>query len=250
MALNVRGTLPDYVVRSISRDKNGIYSGTVSRFHPITDVNQKITLDWLDPTRCPDPGWGLQCVEISSNIRPPSLEVIFKYEGQPTNMTPRSEDITFELDASMNEERIETHPSFDTLKAKYGWDADKRTFQETIAAGSSGQTGLSGGNNNNTIPSPLFGADSWLGVGCIFRKTYSGVTIPSDLFDNIGVIVSAPPDIGQFSLPSGIKNRNWLQMAPKLSRTGNAIRISQEWMLSGPKGWIKEIYDKGQLDAS
>ena len=37
-------------------------------------------------------------------------------------------------------------------------------------------------------------------------------------------------------------------MAPKLKRKGNAVEITEEYMLSGPNGWIKDVYGQAQLE--
>ena len=47
--------------------------------------------------------------------------------------------------------------------------------------------------------SPLYGCDSYLAVGAVFRKTYISTTVPSHILKGIGTIVSKPPGIGQFS---------------------------------------------------
>ncbi|MEO6752170.1 MAG: hypothetical protein ABIP85_10355, partial [Chthoniobacteraceae bacterium] len=38
------------------------------------------------------------------------------------------DQVTFELDTSMAEDPIQTHPFFDTLKTRYAWDAAKEQF--------------------------------------------------------------------------------------------------------------------------
>ena len=43
------------------------------------------------------------------------------------------DQVTFELDTSMAEDPIQTHPFFDTLKTRYAWDAAKEQFADCAA---------------------------------------------------------------------------------------------------------------------
>lgn len=175
-----------------------------------------------------------------------TFKVVLHFEG--ITSSPSEDQVTFELDASMNEDPIQTHPYFDTLKTRYHWDAVKEQFSETLPENSGQQTALSGGNSQKTVKNPLFGVENWLVVGAVFRKTYSAVTIPGTLLRGIGTIIDRPPGIEQFRIPSAASKRNWLKMAPKIKRKGNAVEITEEYMLSGPNGWIKDIYGQAQLE--
>ena len=42
----------------------------------------------------------------------------------------------------------------------------------------------------------------------------------------IGTIVDKPPGIEQFKIPGAARKRNWLKMAPKIKRKGNAVEIA------------------------
>ena len=110
-------------------------------------------------------------------------------------------------------------------------------------------TALSGGSQK-TKKNPLFGVEHWLVIGAVFRKTYAAKTIPSGLLRGIGTIVQKPPGIEQFKIPSAAKKRNWLKLAPKIKRKGNAVEITEEYMLSGPNGWIRDIYGQAQLEGA
>ncbi len=57
-----------------------------------------------------------------------------------------------------------------------------------------------------------------------------------------------PPGIEQFKIPGAAKKRNWLKMAPKIKRKGNAVEITEEYMLSGPNGWLRDVYGQAQLE--
>jgi hypothetical protein len=246
MALNVRGALPPYIVKSIRRDQNGIFAGVAERHFMVGEVNQRIDLIWLTPASAPNP-WGLPCTDASGEINDAGVCIVtYQYQGLDQSWTFAEEDqVTFELDTSMNEDPIETHPAFKQLKKIYGWSQTERMFAESVPNINTGNALTT--TAGKTIPNPLFGTDTWLTIGAIYRRTYAARSIPSTVLQGIGTIVKRPPDIGQFKLPADSKKRNWLKLSPKVSRTGNAVRITEEWMLSGPKGWLVPIYSTAQL---
>jgi hypothetical protein len=173
-------------------------------------------------------------------------KVTLHFEGI-ANEAPNDDQVTFELDTSMAEDPIQTHPFFDTLKTRYAWDAAKEQFAETLPESSGEQTALSG-SGKKPKKNPMFGVDNWLVVGAVFRKTYAAKTIPSSILRGIGTVVDKPPGIEQFKIPGAAKKRNWLKLAPKIKRKGNAVEITEEYMLSGPNGWIRDVYGQAQLE--
>ena len=176
-------------------------------------------------------------------------EVTLHYEGAEVDFKYADNQITFEFDASMAEEPIESHPSFDKIATKYGWDAGTKEFPKTIK--SSNTTGaLDKTSSSGTTKNPLYGCTSYLAVGAVFRKTYATTSIPAGILKGIGTIVSRPPSIGSFYVPPTGSKRNWLKLAPKVKRRGSAVEVTEEWMLSGPAGWNKDIYSGDQLQDS
>ena len=175
-------------------------------------------------------------------------KVTLHYEGI-TNENKDDDQVTFELDGSMADDPIQTHPFFDTLKVRYHWDAVKEQFSETLTEAGGQQTALSG-SGKKVKKNPMFGVDNWLVIGAVFRKTYAAKTIPATLLRGIGTIVDKPPGIEQFKIPSATKKRNWLKLAPKIKRKGNAVEITEEYMLSGPNGWIRDVYGQAQLEGT
>lgn len=247
MGIKIHGELPDYIVQSLSRDKVGVFAGKTFRYFQVGSKNQRIDLSWLDPKTAPQP-WSLPCTEVSSEILMNGmLKVVYSYEGIDSGREPSDDEIEFEMDTSMAEEGIETHPQFANLAKAYGWDADEKQFAATTAPAATDGTNALSSTTAKSTGSPMRGVDSWLVVGAIFRRTYAATRIPESALQGIGAIVRRPPDIGAFSLPSDMKKRNWLKLAPKLRRRGNAANVSEEWMLSGPKGWLTPIYSQAQL---
>ena len=87
-----------------------------------------------------------------------SYKVVLHFEGI-AGQGPDENQVTFELDTSMAEDPIQTHPFFDTLKTKYGWDAVKEQFAELLPDTGGQQTALSGGSQK-TKKNPLFGVEN------------------------------------------------------------------------------------------
>jgi hypothetical protein len=174
-------------------------------------------------------------------------EVTLTCEGAEDN--PTDDQRTFELEASMSEEPIKTHPKFENLKSTFGWDESLNTFSEYLPSDSSSGGLASGSQNGSTRKkSKMYGVESWLVAGAIYRLTYASKTVPQSIFLGIGT-VQTPPSIGKFNLPS-LGKRNWLKLAPKVRMRGNSIEIALEYMLSGPLGWFTEVYNASQLGES
>ena len=176
-------------------------------------------------------------------------EVTLHYEGAEADFKNSDTQTTFEFDATMTEEPIQSHPSFDKIAKKYDWRTQEKAFGELMPATTNTGSALS----KDTTPggkNPLYGCESYLGVGATFRKTYASTRIPAGILKGIGTIISAPPGVGQFYVPATGSKRNWLKLAPKVRRRGSAVEITEEWMLSGPAGWNKDIYSGDQLNDS
>jgi hypothetical protein len=173
-------------------------------------------------------------------------EVTLTCEGAEN---PTDDQKTFEIDASMAEEAIKTHPKFEDLKSQFGWDESLGTFSEYLP-GDTSSGGLSSGSQNGSArkKSKMYGVESWLVAGAVYRVTYAAKSVPQSIFYGIGT-VQTPPQIGKFNLPN-LGKRNWLKLAPKVQMRGNSIEITLEFMLSGPLGWFTEIYSTGQLGDS
>lgn len=192
---------------------------------------------------------GIPCVSVERSYEPGKGIYTYAYEGQTQEFQFDDDHITFELDFSMSQEPIESHPNFAAvIKDKYGWNKLRRQFAEFMpGTGGTSGGGFGGASTAKKKKNDLYGTDSYLEVGAIFRKTYLRRSIPSNVLRGLGAIVSSPPGLGQFPMDVG-PNRNWLKLAPKISRRGNLVQISEEWMLSGPRGWNKDVYNRSALE--
>lgn len=241
---DLKGVLPDYIVKGLRISKLGIFSGEVDVKRKVSGTKSAaINPDWLLPTAAPDP-FGIPCVGATASIAGSVVTVEFSYEGGTSTQPDQSEsDYVVEIDSSMGEAPIEAHPSFSALKAKYGWADDK--FPEFVKATTT--SALPGKTADIAATSPAYGIESWLVVGAVLRVSFSGRTVPSWVMKGIGTIIARPQGFTKLGISLPPK-RNWLKLGPKITEKGNRYQIVCEFMLSGPRGWNKDIYNFGQLE--
>jgi hypothetical protein len=240
MPANVKGILPAQLLHSVQVDRHGLISATVKRYRLLSESG------FLEALR-DAPAIGLPLVGVQYAIQNGRAEIDYAYEGIDPSLADPSELTTYELDTSMSEDSIKTHPSFAKLKKIYGWDDEKEQFPEFLPDSAGADNALQASGTSTQQKSDLAGADSYLSVGAIYRITYAARSMPAGLLRGIGTIVT-PPGIGRFSIDAG--QRNWLKLAPKVRLRGNCLEITEEYMLSGPRGWNTDVYDAGQLGGS
>jgi hypothetical protein len=149
----------------------------------------------------------------------------YTYEGIATSHSQKW--IEFELEFTMIQEPIETHPSFKDLNDKFGpYDALNRLWPQYITQ-QTATAGLSGQQQGGPVLNPMFGVASFFNPGLTYRISYTDIDVDPGLFNNIGAIVT-PPGLGQLfdTLQTWIQfpgTRNWLKMAPKVRQHGSCI---------------------------
>ena len=136
-----------------------------------------------------------------------------------------------ELDYSMKQDPISSHPRFAEIRAAYPWDEVAKAFKDKLASGQD---------------SPVYGTTDYLNFSCVYRQTRTLSKVPGAIFGNIGAIDDNVPFV-RMNDPASADDRTWLYLAPKISSRGNAFVVAQEWMLSGPGGWNEDIYSIGAL---
>lgn len=134
----------------------------------------------------------------------------------------------YELDMSLSEEPIETHPDFfmvlgGSVNLPYNgaiFDEDG-TFKGFVKDG----------DNDEFV-----GVRSYLSPGAVWRKVYVSKTKPSDM-SLLGKI-----DVPEGSPPTVSSGRNWLYSSLSWEQRGLTYQIRKEWRLSGRQGWNISIY--------
>jgi hypothetical protein len=242
------GGFPDHIVKSLKRANTGRLTGVCERHFKVGPSGFRINLDWLNQAFAPDPGWGIPCVDCDATPGNGIVVVKYNYEGIDDNYTFGVDAISYELDSSMEDEPIETHPAIKLLIANYGYDPDNKQFPQYIAATGNGGAALSGGQQKQKA-NPLFGTESWRTVGVIFRVTYCVKVVPQSAYRAWGTLISRPDGLDRINMPDQ-PTRPWLRLNAKISRKGNACNVSEEAMLGKPGGIpaARIIYSSAQLD--
>lgn len=194
---------------------------------------------------------GPSCVGVERRYDTENSMAIYTYTFEGIAIEHNTKYTEFELEFTMNQEPIETHPSFESLNEIFGhYDAINRLWPQYITQ-QSAAVGLQSAQQGGPVLNPMYGVSSYLSPGLIYRISYTQTDIdPRYLFD-IGSIV-VPPMFGQAfpEMQSWITQntvRNWLKLAPKVRQRGSCISITEEYMLSGYRGWLAPVYSSAAL---
>jgi len=155
--------------------------------------------------------------------------VILSFEGHPEPDTADGE--SFELEGTTSDDPIESHWNYEALLKNYKGSEDsngrahwKRTL---IDSG-----GVSGRNR-------MHGVDAWAAPGLIWNHNWVSKTLPGDIVSELGAITSPPGNP-----PSLSGNRNWLCIRCRARNRGNVWQVQQSFQLSGPGGFVPEMYKR------
>lgn len=187
--------------------------------------------------------------------------VTVTYEGIVEQNLAGIQNARIEFDASYSEEPIDAHPNILGIRAAFGGVFDeekgKMIFPPTITdipgPGSLMETfGLEAAdvafNGTQEVKNPMFGEETFLSLGAVFRRTYAVSEIPDYIVNLIGTVYQKlPNEFRNLDLPSG--ERNWMQQPFKLSRRGGAYVITDEWLQSPIGGWNEPLYRALQVNA-
>ena len=200
-------------------------------------------------------------VELSDGI----AVVRHFYEGLPEDH--RKDIKVYEFDPSFDEVPIQAHPNFggpdgeeESLFKKYGgyYDANgnfRFASRQPKAGSNRGGFGVAPLSQGPTAVGAagevktLQGVESYMRMGGVWRVIYphAGEFLPDGLFKQVGTVQEPLDSQKMPGLPS---KRNWLKAPPSARWRGNAWEITEEYILSGVGGWIKDIYDGSTEDGS
>lgn len=180
--------------------------------------------------------------------------VTVTYEGIVDSNFAGIGNARVELDASYGEETLLSHPDWLSIKVLFDGEYDEESgrlrFSETLTdtdsvtrvGGIESAYGLSSTVNadgERELKNPLFGEETYLTLGAIFRRTYAVSEIPDDILNKVGSVVDALPD--EFAA-ADLASRNWMQQPFKISRRGGAFVITDELLQSPIGGWNEALY--------
>jgi hypothetical protein len=155
--------------------------------------------------------------------------VTIGYEG---HLDPGDGGESFELEGSTTDDPIETHWNYQVLLDNYkGKEDNGRAKWPKTLTDSQGNTGRN----------KMHGVDSWPRPGEIWNHNWVSEGLPGSLIDNLGTLTYAPPG----SPPELGGNRVWLCNRVRARERGNAWQIQVSYELSGPDGFVPEMYQFG-----
>lgn len=154
----------------------------------------------------------------------------------------------YEVVATTQEEPIASHPAFTIATSG---------FASSIVSAAGGRvtegTGASGGaifdenggfiGFTKTATNNFIGIQSYLSPRVTYKRMYSQSSVPT-IGERVGYIFSTPNG----SPPAVASGRNWILTGASWQNVGNEktssgqYKISEEYLLSGIKGWNNAIY--------
>lgn len=193
--------------------------------------------------------WNADTITEAITGAPPSIGLDMLRENQPRKFTRRpSGDVggyevvsiveghiaptaateeEFEINASTSEDKIETHPQYDLLLELYEGTEDSQT-------GRAQWPKTFGGYDDKN---PMHGVDSYLVPGLIWTRKWVAQQLDVSYIRRLGTIDNPPGNP-----PTLDGRRNWLLSRITGTWRGNIWQFSASWMLSGPDGWVWEMY--------
>ena len=170
------------------------------------------------------------------------FDVMVSLEGHLTPDAADGEEYGFE--GATSEDPIETHPDYLALLEIYGGTEDengKAKWPKTLSPASEFEdmTAIDG-NDNVEKKNPMHGVESYLLPGATWVRKSVAKVFPVALIRALGTIDkpggNPPPLTG---------NRSWLKVRARATWRGNIWQIEEAWLLSGPEGWVPEMYPYG-----
>lgn len=185
---------------------------------------------------CPDVGvslmeWRPRSITAREGGTQEGYDVECNLEG-PTSSGATG--VYYTLEATTSEDDILTNANIQTLL---------KVYNGTITNGVlTFDTPLSNGH-----PNPMYGVQRYLVPGAIWIQRFTIPALTADFVHDLATIQHPPGD----NLPATAGNQNWLFIRCRGTQRGNCWECEKAWQLSGPRGFIPEMYPlPEQSDAS
>ncbi len=183
---------------------------------------------------CPDgitlPEWGTRKIAQDKAGRAAGYTVFVPYEGHPF---PDDSGEFFEWEGSTTEDPVETHWNYEVLLANYNGREDSNGRGQWPKTLTDKSTGKSGRNK-------MHGVTSWPAPGAIWNHNWVTKTFPDSIVSTLGTITTTPPG----NPPAMSGGRVWLLMRIRGRQRGNVWQMQTSYMLSGPNGYVPEMYQQ------
>jgi len=244
---------PDF---QASEDDKGKITASESFTCRLSDVTQLLP---VSGSTCQHPGWtllkynGFNVENIEGDLAKVNVSYI-GYRGEDGDFDFDNEEIvngySTELGITTGEEPIETNYRFKDIST-----AEKKTIQKVKNGQLEEDPGtpysyrppgdpsatpetISSDLGKELVDLILKGITSFLQPGQIWRVTYTSKNKPSSaILNKVGKITSAK------GAPSVSESRNWLFIGCSVSESARIYTITLEWQLSGPGGFITNLYN-------
>lgn len=212
-------------------DRYGLWTATFTRTVKTEEVASKFPRRKMDHPVYP---W-LQLEGARMNHRGPWTDIMMDFAGIRDNET----EPEYELMGSLSTEPIEAHPDFEDILSTAGLVLEKASQNPAGVLDDDGQfRGFpkSVKESDTDGVAELFGVDSFLYPGAVWRKTYMTRRRPSDV-KNLGRV-----DTPEGNPPTFDGGRNWLFHDFNYKERGKTFAVIKEWKLSGFGGANPLIY--------
>ena len=156
-------------------------------------------------------------------------------EPDPNNPEQLPEPV-WVLKRSPSDEPIETHPQFESFAGSLGAELNGAVFDS--------ETGLFEGFKVVAGQTNEFGGvEKFLDGGAVVQKTSVYRQVPTGISTELipRIIGASPPSGAPWPLPSG-GLRTWMKTDLNIVQRGAAFEVTEEWTLSGQRGWNTTIY--------
>lgn len=147
---------------------------------------------------------------------------------------------TYELNTSLSQEPIQTHPDFASLAGTPSSPLNGAIFVDPeTRRQSEAENAVFKEFSNNPEPGSQSkaGVDSYLVPGAEWREIKFQTTRPTGM-KNVGTI-----DTPSGSPPT-LSGRDWLAWSESYVRRGGVYQVQTTWKLSGRNGWDTDIYEE------
>lgn len=174
------------------------------------------------------PEWNPRAISEDPSGIQGGYHVTLSYEGHPEPDAAEGE--SFELEGSTSDEPIEGHWNLDLLLKNYKGREDsagKAAWPKDL----SDESGAKGRNK-------MHGVEAWRVPAIIWNHNFTASKLPVGIVEQLGTIAQTlagdPPPLSA--------GRNWLCVRVRAKQRGNIWQITTSWELSGPHGWVEEMY--------
>lgn len=161
-----------------------------------------------------------------------SAKIVIKFEGIPPEVVEASKKY-YSVDVTTATEPIESHPDF---KDKIGGTPAAPLFNAEFDEKGKFK-GFPVVLEDGTTDNPKAGMKSYLAPGVIYQEEYLADSIGAVL-DDVGKIDTPPSSILKPAAPG----RTWLFIGGSARQSGDGIRVTRRWRLSGPRTWDTDVY--------